>query len=268
MAETLSYMNYHSHDFVIVSTIDFELIQDKLFEAGLIDQEEIARVLKSSNLKIKQNICLLKILFEGKRDFNPFIEILRSDTNAHKHGKLAKQISAPVMLTMEEKQHFSIRGQKTFDQLASTCNESNEFITELFRDLSFVPKCNESPENKYDNESGIYSEAELSPDSESISEEEYNLLSESDPESCEFDDKKILSTSNEIEQLNTTLPGNSNANPIVCSGRNWKMIISKRMRKFGFKILFPSVIMIGFIFTHIIIHQPTAWLLSLFKIVI
>ena len=275
MAKTLSHMDYHTHEYVIASTIDFELIQDKLVEAGLIDREEISQVLNSSKSPIKQNICLLKILFEGKRDFNPFIEILGSDNNIQKHRKLAKQISAPEKLTIEEKRRFGITRQKNFEQrsldenkLASTCNESNEFVTELFRELSFVPKCYESPENKYDTESGIYSEGDLSQDSESISEEDNNICS--DPEYCESEDRKILLTrSNEIETSNpTTQEKNSHVNTVVCSDENWKVTLPKRMRRFGFTLLFPSVIIIGFIITHAILGQPTSWIRSLFKTVI
>ena len=271
MAQNLSFMNYHTHDYVIASSMDFEQIQDKLLDAGLIDQEETSRVLNTSKQKIQQNIRLLKILFEGKRDFNPFIEILRSDNNVKKHRKLAKQISEPVMSTMEEKQKFSITGQKTFDELSlyekkitSPCNESSEFITELFREISFIPKCYESSENKCDTESGIYSEGDLSRDSESISEEDNNIIS--DPEYCESEDGKAVPTDNEeIRDLDATLPENSNAKAIVCAS-SWK--VSIRMKKFGLKMLFPSLALIGFILTHALIQQPTLWLRSLYRIVI
>ena len=261
-----SYMNYHENDYIIVSTIDFTQIKDQLVEAGLIEQDQIANILNSSNNTIKQNIRLLKILFESKRDFTPFIDILRNDTNSAKHRKLAKQISAPEMLVREEKiKHSNIEKRNDIRSLSMISN--SDFITNLFKELSFFPKSNESKESKEDTESGIYSEGDLNPESEAISEEENNLTTftdSSENSEIECDDDKTTQRNQEMSCLSeySTLQEDTKdyISPDAC-----KIMVSNKMKRFKHVMLFSSMFIFGLIVSQVIAQQPSLWIRSLLK---
>ncbi|KAI6648081.1 hypothetical protein LOD99_11890 [Oopsacas minuta] len=267
-----SYMNYHIKDYMIVSTIDFQRIQNQLFEAGLIDEDEISKILNSSNNQIKQNIQLLKILFEAKKDFTPFIEILKNDENSPKHMKLAKQISAPEMLVSEEKRRLStIAQQNSSKSLFSMSND--DFIANLFKELSFVPKSIESQEIKGETESGIYSEGELNPENETILSEENDLIPEtdsSDDREIEYDDSKIiLRNKGKFDSLNhfSTSTLHKDAKIEVSHDTN-KIMVSNKMKRFKLAMLVSSMVILGLLTTHVFVQQPSSWIRSLFKLFI
>lgn len=259
-----SFMNYHENDYVIVSTIDFTQIKDQLVEAGLIEQDQIATILNSSKNTIKQNITLLKILFETRQDFTPFIEILRNDTSSAKHRKLAKQISAPEMLVREEKiKQSNIEKQNNIRSLSTISN--NDLITNLFKELSFHPKSNESQESKEDTESGIYSEGDLNPATETISEEENNLITYTDSsENSEIECDDDITTQR-IQEMNclSEYPTLQEDTEGYISPDTCEIMVSNKMKRFKHVMLFSSMFIFGLIVSQVIIQQPSLWIRSL-----
>ncbi|KAI6661095.1 hypothetical protein LOD99_13817 [Oopsacas minuta] len=90
---TESYKNFRTYELFIVNKLDFTKISHGLVNAGVMKEDEREKIGNIYSTK-KQNIELVKHLEKERRDFEPFLETLQSDSSCIQHRELAKTIIA------------------------------------------------------------------------------------------------------------------------------------------------------------------------------
>lgn len=261
------YMNYYHHEYSIITALDFERIKWQLVEADLINQEDIATILNSSKYKIKQNICLLKLLFEARKDFAPFLEILQGDTTLRQHVKIAERIGEPeytVRNNREKKIYHEIKGEMMSEELYMNMEYSTRKVMDVFNELVFIPKLEGLEEKKEDNESGIFSDdSEFSPDSESsfklsLNEENNTSVSDYGLNSIPHENVGCMN----LHDKSTTLEMNRTNYWKAQLMQYMPSFLNKRLRQ---RCLHTSILIVGMVVTYVVLPQPFSWMHTLFK---
>ena len=110
-----SYMHYYTYEYLIVSKLNFSRISKKLLEAKLIQEDELCSISNAMYSKSRQNTRLLRILFDERREFYPFLEILKGDRDYAAHADLTRNILARHISKADDQP-----ANETFDRKHST----------------------------------------------------------------------------------------------------------------------------------------------------
>ena len=90
---TESYMNYQTYEYYIISKLNFDRVSDKLVLASVLLEDEREMISRIPGSR-KQNISLVRFLFDERREFGPFLAILGSDKCHDNHRELNRTIVA------------------------------------------------------------------------------------------------------------------------------------------------------------------------------
>lgn len=90
---TQSYMNFHNYEYYIVSKLNFARVGEELVNAKVITEKERQKIGSISGTR-KQNISLVRHLYDERREFGPFLNTLRRDSSCDQHAQLIRTILA------------------------------------------------------------------------------------------------------------------------------------------------------------------------------
>ena len=98
---TESYTRYHTYEYYIITWLNFERVSDKLVDANVLLGEEREKISSIQGAR-KQNFSLVRLLYDERREFNPFLEVLASDKSCNDHRVLSRTVMARHNSKVEE----------------------------------------------------------------------------------------------------------------------------------------------------------------------
>ena len=90
---TESYLNYQTYEYYIISKLNFDRVSDNLVNAGVMLEDEREKIGSIQGSR-KQNISLVRFLFDERREFNPFLAVLGNDRSCENHREISRTIMA------------------------------------------------------------------------------------------------------------------------------------------------------------------------------